>query len=216
MKRIALLLVLLLNACAPGGPAATQVVNVSASQATQPWLAALYDCAAKQSVILRASGQENADIVLRLGEPADLSTPAFQVDSEELLVVVNAVHPFNQLSAEQVQGLFTGQISDWSQIDASKTGRVQVWVYAAGEDLQQVFAKTLGGVPVVSTARLATSPEEMSQAVATDENAVGILPRHWKMGNVAEVDVAAFPPVLAITPAEPQGTVKDLLACLQK
>ena len=216
MKKFLLVLILLLSACAPAGPSSAPVVNVSASFATQSWLAELYDCAGKQSVIVRETEKESADIILRLGEPANLSTPAFQVDSDEVLVVVNRVHPFNKLNAEQVQALFSGQISDWGQIDASKTGKVQVWVFAPGEDVQQVFAQTLGGIPVVSTARLATSPDEMSQAVANDENAIGILSRHWKMGNVAEVYVAASAPVLALTPVEPQGAVKDLLACLQK
>src|SRR5690349_2071511 len=144
LKKFAILL-LLLSACAPAGPAATPpVVSVYASSATQAWLAELYDCAAQQTVVLRlADSPADAEIVLRLGEPASLSTPAFQVDTEELLVVVNRVHPFNVLSAEQVRGLFTGQIDDWSRIEASKTGKVQVWVFAQGEDVQEVFAKTL-------------------------------------------------------------------------
>jgi hypothetical protein len=212
-----LVLLLLLSACTPAGPAATPpVVSVYASAATQAWLVELYECAAQQSVVLRlADSAADAEIVLRLGEPANLSTPAFQVDTEELLVVVNRVHPFNILSAEQVRGLFTGQIDDWSQIEASKTGKVQVWVFAQGEDVQEVFASTLGGSPVVSSARLAVSPEAMSQGVANDENAIGILPRHWKMGNVADVHVAASLPVLALTPSEPQGALTSLLACLQ-
>ncbi len=217
MRKIFFILILLLSACAPAGPAATpRVVSVYASSATQAWLAELYDCAAQQSVVLKlADSSADAEVVLRLGEPANLSTPAFQVDTEELLVVVNRVHPFNILSAEQVGGLFTGQISDWSQIDASKTGKVQIWVFAQSEDIQEVFAETLGGSPIVSTARLAVSPDAMSQAIANDENAIGILSRHWKMGNVADVYMATVMPVLAITPSEPQGLIKDLLVCLQ-
>jgi hypothetical protein len=215
LKNFAILL-LLLGACAPAPADTPPVVSVYASPATQAWLVELYDCAAQQSLLLRlADSSIDADIVLRIGEPANLSTPAFQLDTEELLVVVNRVHPFNILSAEQVRGLFTGQIEDWSQIEASKTGKVQVWVFAQGQDVQEVFAKTLGGSPVVSSARLAVSPEAMSQAVANDENAIGILPRHWKMGNVADVYVAATVPVLAITPSEPQGALINLLACLQ-
>ncbi len=155
-------------------------------------------------------------VVLRLGEPASLSTPAFQVDTDDVLVIVNQVHPFNNLTTEQMRGLFSGKINDWSRIDPSKTGQVQVWVFAQDEDVQEVFAKTLAGLPIVSTARLATSPDEMSQAIANDENAIGILSRHWKKGNVSDVYVAVSAPVLAITPSEPQGIVKDLLACLQR
>lgn len=214
--KIFLGIILLLSRCAPAGASSSpQVVTVYSTFAAQPWLAKLYDCATQQSIVIRETAKDDADIVLRLGEPTGLSTPAFQVDSDEIVVIVNQVHPFNKLSAEQVRGLFTGQTRDWSQIDPSKTGKVQVWVFAQGEDVQEVFARTLPGSQVTSSARLATSPDAMSQAIANDENAIGILSRHWKTGNVADVYVATSAPVLAITPLIPQGTVKGLLACLQ-
>jgi hypothetical protein len=216
MKKIFLTIMLFLNACSPvNASSAAQAVNVYSTSAAQPWLAELHDCAAEQSVLIRGSAHESADIVLRLGQPGTLTTPAFQVGSDEVLVIVNRVHPFNNLSTEQVRGLFTGEISDWSGIASSKTGRVQVWVFAQGEDVQEVFAKTLAGSSLVSNARLATSPDAMAQAIANDENAIGILSRHWKKGNVAEVYVVASAPVLAITSSVPQGILKDLLACLQ-
>jgi hypothetical protein len=224
-------LFLLLAACTANISATPQVVTVYATSTVQPWLAELYDCAKQQSVIVRlapvfsglpapAVGQVSdspsaTDIVLRLGQPANLSTPGFQVDSDDVLVIVNPVRSSNSLDAELVRDLFTGQIDDWGQIDPSKPGKVQVWVFAQGSDMQEVFAKTLAGRAVVSTARLATSPDEMSRAIASDENAVGILSRHWKTASVADVYVAASTPILAITPSEPQGAVKNLLVCLQ-
>jgi hypothetical protein len=216
MKKLFLMIILILSACAPASASSTaQVVQVYSTSAAQPWLAELYSCAAEQSIVIRESEKESADIVLRLGQPATLATPAFQVGTDEVLVVVNRVHPFNNLSAEQVRGLFTGEIGDWSEIIPSKTGKVQVWVFAQGADVQEVFAKTLAGSSPVSSARLATSPDAMAQAIAGDENAIGILSRHWKMGNVSEVYVATSAPVLAITSSAPQGMLKDLLACLQ-
>jgi hypothetical protein len=72
------------------------------------------------------------------------------------------------------------------------------------------------GGTVTSLAQLAVSPDEMYKAIADDVNAIGILPRSWKVENVQEVYVAATVPVLAITPYEKQGVTADLLACLQK
>lgn len=219
MRKIFLAILLLLAACAPAPATPTPtpvVVKVYATMATQAWQAELFTCAEQRSVVLVVSDPASADISLRIGEPHNLSMPAFQLGWEEIVVVVNRVHPFNQLNTDQVTQLFTGEISDWSQIDATKTGKVDVWVFAQGEDVQQVFSQTLGGKAIVSTARLATSPDEMALAVAGDPNAIGILSRHWKMGNVSDIYVAASAPVLAITPVEPQGAVKDLLACLQK
>lgn len=157
----------------------------------------------------------SADVLLHMGEPANLSMQAFQLGWDEVRVVVNKSHSFQQLRTEQVTGLFTGTISDWSQVAETETGAVQVWVFADGDDMQQVFAKTLAGKPISSTARLATSPQEMSDAISNDPHAVGILPGRWKTGNLANVYVAATAPILAITPSAPQDTIKDLLACLQ-
>ncbi len=219
MKKFLLCILLFATACGaapPEQPTPTlAVVRLYATAATQAWQTELFDCAAKQSAALVLSDPGSADIILRIGEPHNLSMPAFQLGWEEILVIVNKTHSFDRLKTEQAAELFTGEISDWSQISPTETGAVQVWVFDAGEDAQQVFATTLAGKPVVSSARLVTSPEEMSRAIANDPNAVGILSRRWKTENVSDVYVAASAPVLAITPSEPQGVVKDLLACLQ-
>ena len=92
-----------------------------------------------------------------------------------------------------------------------------MWVYSSGEDVEQIFEQsTLGGSPVTSTARLAVGPDEMTQAIAGDVNAVGILTRSWKTGNVSDVYNIGTIPVLALTMDAPQGEVKNNISCLQK
>jgi hypothetical protein len=56
----------------------------------------------------------------------------------------------------------------------------------------------------------------MSNTLVNQANTVGILPRHWKAGDAREVFSSGTVPVLAITNAEPQGVIKELIACLQK
>jgi ABC-type phosphate transport system substrate-binding protein len=219
MKKIFLSIVLFVTACtaAPTNtvtPTVT-VIKAYASPSTQGWQTDLFKCAAKQSAVITLSDPGSADLSLRMGEPENLSMPAFQLGWEEILVVVNKAHSFQQLRTEQVTGLFTGEINNWSQIAPTETGNVQVWVFADGDDAQQVFEKTLMGKPVVSSARLAGSPTEMSNAIANDPLAVGILSRRWKTENLADVYVAASAPVLAITPSEPREAVKKLLSCMQ-
>jgi hypothetical protein len=72
------------------------------------------------------------------------------------------------------------------------------------------------GRNVTSSARIAVSPQLMSDTLVNESNAVGILPRHWKAGDTREVFTVATVPVLAITDSEPQGVIQDLIACLQK
>jgi hypothetical protein len=93
---------------------------------------------------------------------------------------------------------------------------VQVWVYSSGEDVQEVFDRVvMDGRSVISSARIAVTPQQMSDTLVNELNAVGILPRHWKVGDTREVFSVAIVPVLAITNAEPQGVIQGLIACLQ-
>src|SRR5574341_2570439 len=77
-----LLFTFLLASCATPTPAVTpQAVTVYATSAVYPRLNDLYNCASS-SVVIELADAQSADINLRLGEPADMSAPAYQIDSE--------------------------------------------------------------------------------------------------------------------------------------
>ena len=165
----------------------------------------LFACANKLSMVLNVTASD-PDIHLRLGEPANLVLPAFQIDEEEILVVTHRESPVQNLSLEEAQALFAGQ-GDPS---------AQVWVYSSDADVQMAFDQlVMNGRAVTSFARVATSPQQMSDVLNAESNSVGILPRHWKSGNSREVFSAGQVPVLAVTRQEAEGAVATLLACLQ-
>ena len=207
MKRFTTLLaILLLTSCANPASTETQIVDVYATPAAGPWLSELYTCANAASIILNVT-PDAPDILLRVGEPRGLSSPAFQIDTEEILVVVHRVSPLQNLSIDQVQSLFGGQ-GDPS---------LQIWVFADGEDVQEIFEQTvMQSRNIVSSARVAVNPQQMSDLLNAEINAVGVLPRHWKMGDTRKVFSAGTFPVLAITTSIPEGIVQELIACLQK
>jgi len=90
-------------------------------------------------------------------------------------------------------------------------------VYASGEDVFEVFDQYVmkGGI-VSSSASIALTAQQMSDVLYREVNAAGILPRHWKAGDVRDVYSVAKVPVLAITQNEPQGAVNQIIGCLQK
>ncbi len=210
-------------ACSPATPTATPVtIRVQYSYAAQPWLEKLSGCAggnilAAELRPIDFQDPQSTDLVMRIGQPEAISTPAFQLGTDDLVVIVNRQNPINRLNVDQVRGLFSGRIVNWRVINA-QDAPVAVWVFPPGEDVQQIFEQSLlGGSPVTSTARLANSPDEMSQAIAKDVAAVGIITRHWKSGNTTQAfTVASNLPVLAITQSKPQGSLEQILACLQK
>jgi hypothetical protein len=199
---------LLISSCSTGTPLATpEVVTVYSTAAAEPWLPPVYECAGTLSVLNRVDDPAAAQIVLRVGEPAFLPSFAFQIDTEEILVVTHRQSPVQNLNLEGTRALFSG-LGDPS---------MQVWVYASDADVQEAFDQLVMEGRIVSPdARLASHPQQMSDTLVNEANTVGILPRHWKAGDSREIFSAGTVPVLALTNTEPQGIVKDLIACLQK
>jgi hypothetical protein len=197
----------LLLSCSTSTPPATPpLVTVYSTSAAQPWLEPLYACANPSIVLSRVDDSSTAQISLQVGEPEILNSPAYQIDVEEVLIVTHRQSSIQNLNVEGVRELFAGQ-GDPS---------VQVWVYASEEDVQEVFDQfVMEGRTVASSARLAVSPQQMSDILVNESNAVGILPRRWKVGDVREVYSVATVPVLVLTQTEPQGVIKELIGCLQ-
>ena len=210
MNKFSFLFVLsmIFSACTPTTPPGTpEVISVYSSSAAEPWLSELYKCAGTTLVISRVNDPVSAAVALRVGEPEHLASPSYQIDTEEILIVTQRQSPVQNLTLEDARALFAGQ-GDPS---------VQVWVYPAGEDLQEEFdRRVMAGGGVTPHARLAVNEQQMSDTLVNEPNTVGILPKHWKAGDAREVFSVGIVPVLAITQTEPQGVVKELIACLQK
>ena len=197
-----------LVSCLTSTPQTTpQVVSVYSTFAAEPWLTDLYACPDSSAVLTRVDDPNSADIVLQIGEPEFLSSFAYQIDEEEILVVTHRQSPIQNLNLEGARALFMG-LGDPA---------VQVWVYASEADVQKVFDQyVLEGRSVSSSAWVAVNPQQMSDVLNAESNAVGILPRRWKAGDSREVLSVATVPVLALTKSEPQGVVNQLIGCLQK
>jgi hypothetical protein len=207
MKRpFLILLSLLLVSCTAVTPSAIKVVNVYATGGARPWLEDMYACAEEAGAVLNLTS-ESPQIQLHLGEPEDWNGAIYQVGTEEIVVVVQLQSPLGSLTLTQVNEIFSGK-GDPS---------LQVWAFAAGDDLQKVFdLLVMNGRGVTSFARLAATPMQMSAALNGDVNAVGFLPRRWMTDGLKELLAAGSVPVLALTPSEPEGIARDLLACMRK
>jgi len=110
------------------------------------------------------------------------------------------------LSFPEAQALFAGE----------GDGSVQVWVYPSALDVAGVFEQiVMQGRGVASSSKVAVDPAQMSDVLNAESNALGILPRRWKAGNLREVLSLGSFPVLAVTAGDVSNTARSLLACLQ-
>lgn len=201
-----LLLSSFLLSCFPQPAQPNGTISIYATPSAQPWMHDLFACANEFSILVNVTHEE-PDIFLRIGEPEKLTSPAFQIGEEELFIVTHRESPIQNLSLEKAQALFAGQ-GDPS---------VQVWVYPSELDIQGLFDRVvMQGRSVAASAQVAMNPQQMSEVLNNESNAVGILPAHWKAGTVRVVYSLGVLPVLILTREEPSGAARDLISCLQK
>lgn len=162
-----------------------------------------------------------AVVLLRLGEGPGEVPFAVSLGEERVQVIVHPENPVSSLDEDQLRGLFSGETGSWEAAGGPDLP-VQPWVYPAGEEIQALFEeKVLAGAPVVSTAGLAPTPEQMLEAVAGDPGAVGFIPGSWLEDGVEPVSLpdslqdSLQLPILAQVAAEPQGAAREFLSCLQ-
>ncbi|MGA7191982.1 MAG: substrate-binding domain-containing protein [Anaerolineales bacterium] len=215
MKKIFFIIIFLLTACAPAtGGATPQLVKVYVTSAASSRLTDLYNCSTPSTAIL-LSDPQTADITIRLDPPDSLSTPAFQIGTDDVAVIVQSQNNVDNLTADQVHSIFLGQVTNWKDVGGPDLP-IQVWTYAQAEDIQQIFEQNvMENQQVTSLARLAVSEQNMIDSVANNSGSIGFLPRSLETANVKSVDQIASVPVLAITKSKPQGAMQDLISCLQ-
>ncbi len=137
-----ILFLALSTACAPATAAVTpRLLTVYITSAAYPRTSELYGCA-PSSLVLAQSDPASAELTLRLGEPSPLTLPAFQVGTEDILIVSHPEAGVGALTLDQVQQLFSGRVVNWKDVGGNDLP-VQVWTYSTGEDVLQVFDRVV-------------------------------------------------------------------------
>jgi ABC-type phosphate transport system substrate-binding protein len=171
---------------------------------------------------------QSADVSLRWDAPIGLNLPTFELGSDHLVFIVHPKNPLTQLNIVELQAVFTGEYSTW--MDACPEcvnmpeGEIELWTYAPGDDIQNLFEETILSDSRISTgAFLASSPTDVLNAVSQNPSAIGYLPAAWfKESSVQEIMITDLStttltrPVLAITSSQPQGDLSAWLACLSQ
>jgi hypothetical protein len=198
----------------------TVTLSVVISPAVFPVRLAVSTCGAQTPevvVFIRESftGQTNADLVIRLGEPDNFPPFVAQVAQEELVLVVNSGNQAATMTLNLVADVFSGRIHNWSMIGGSDA-EIQVWTFIEADETRQIFEReVLGGGRVVSNALLAPHPSAMLEAITRDPLAVGYIPKAWSTGEVSTILLGIQLPVLVVADEQPQGAARELVACLQ-
>ncbi len=220
----ALFAVLILAGCTaqeeiPPTPA-PEVLTLNITPAAWPVVPAVNACAASLSgfqveIEERFASQADRELLIRLGEPPNASGFLAQIAADELAVALHPEHTNASLTTEDIQAIFSGQVTSWAEYGLDEEP-VEIWVPLAVDETRLVFDnEIMQSLPVVSDAGLAPAPEIMQQIISTDPNAIGYLPNAWKAPGIHTILLGIRLPVLVVSKEPPQGPAADLIACLQ-
>jgi DNA-binding transcriptional LysR family regulator len=162
------------------------------------------------------------DLFIRLGEPDETLPFAAPIGIERVVVVLNASNPLATINAKEIEDIFSGRLSRWSDIKGPAQP-IQVWTYPEGYATKQAFDQAfMSGSDITSNAMLTPNAAAMLEAISNDPNAIGFIPRAWSDESVKVVRVdhqmmdGLHIPLLAISVKKPVGAAANLLYCLQQ
>jgi len=138
---------------------------------------AFEDLATGKCDICMASRQIKQDEARRcaLAGLGDMFSPACEIvlGLDGVAVLVNKSNPINALTKQQLVKIFSGNVTDWSQVGGS-VGPIDV--YAGdddSDDLDTFKARVLGTIPLFSKAARYENSAKLSDEVAADTNGIG-------------------------------------------
>jgi phosphate transport system substrate-binding protein len=156
----------------PGDKAASSITIAAHGSAT-----AFTGMAANSCDIGMASRKIKPDEAAKLTALGDMSSAASEhiVGLDGIAVVVNAANPTDQLDKDKIGRIFTGEITDWSQVGAL-SGPIKIYARDDNSGTYDTFKSlVLGGKPLATGAQRIEDSKALSDAVASDPKGIGFI-----------------------------------------
>jgi phosphate transport system substrate-binding protein len=124
-----------------------------------------------------SSRKINADEVAKLATLGNMTSAADEhiLGLDGIAVIVNASNRINELRKDEIRRIFTGDITDWSQV-GSVHGLIKVYARDDQSGIFEAFnSMVLAGKPLASTARRFQDSNALADAVSDDPNGIGFV-----------------------------------------
>jgi len=128
-------------------------------------------------------------------------------------IIVNSANPVTKLSKEQMEGIFTGKITNWKDV-GGKDAQILCVVSNLSPGSNDVFSKTfLGGKKIPIDTLDASNAVDLLQNVATNADAIGYLPAALIDASVKGVESVPMKsqPIILLTIGAPSPKVQKLI-----
>ena len=213
-----------------------EVVALKVTPAVAHWLPVVAECAEGISnfgvftqVLPRSdSSLAESDLIMRLGERLESDPFVAIMGVEEIVIIAGDDVPISSISLDNLRGIYAGTITHWGEVeggvnDESGKGQpIYTLSYPVGHEVETLFKRVY-----LSDEIIGVNPQEfmtipfLESLLATYPYAIGYLLRSEVPEDVRVIEIdsdetiANQQYVLAVTPVEPTGGLKQLLLCLQ-
>ena len=129
-------------------------------------------------------GVNNAGVLYQIGMSSRELTPAEKgkglkeevIAIDGIAVIVHRNNPVKSLTVEQIRDIFSGAITDWSQVTGgTKRGRIAVVSREAGSGTRGAFEEIIGLKTLVAGATESTSTGAIKAGIAQNPDAIGYI-----------------------------------------
>jgi hypothetical protein len=235
-----LILIILLMGCSSSSSdgqdaSGMTVINVQTTPALAHWLPAVADCAnAIQNLGVYAEilprnelDPNQVDLTLRLGEKLEADPYVSVMGNERLVVVAGADVPVDSLSLENLQAIYSGKWDNWSflpeaaDLSIDDNSPLVTLSYPNNNELEQFFNQIyLSNKSIASNPLRYSTIDRLTTTLEQYPSAIGYalssqVPSGIKPLEVSDMEADPMLFVLAVTPIEPAGGLRQLLLCLQ-
>jgi len=124
-----------------------------------------------------ASRRIKPDEVAKLVQMGDMTSAGDEhvLGLDGIAVVVNASNPLSELRKDQIKRIFTGEVTDWSQI-GNAHGQIDIYARDDKSGTYDTFKNlVLAGAPLASSAHRFEDSNALSEAVSSDPNSIGFI-----------------------------------------
>jgi len=149
---------------------------------------------------------------ITLKNPPDRFTVIKLAEPVNYAVVVNPKNPVTKLSREQLEGIFTGKITNWKDVGGND-GPILAVVSTLSPGTNETFQKTFLGGKKISVEYLdAASAFDLRQTIASNPDAIGFTAEALVDGSVKKVETLPMKssPVIMLTVGKPSPKVQKL------
>jgi phosphate transport system substrate-binding protein len=173
--------------------AAPYTIEVGGSTSVTPLMELLVDAYIKAKPHIKVNinptgsgdGIKNSGVLYQIGMTSRELTPAEQgqglkevtIAIDGIAAIVNASNPVSSLTIEQIRDIYTGAITDWSQVSGgAKRGRIAVISREEGSGTRGAFEELVGFQgKLLGGATESTSTGAIKAGIAQNQDAIGYI-----------------------------------------